>query len=350
MRAGWATSIRGAVPVAVIAAGLALAGCESSGADLMQHAASTAAPAAGSASPSHAPRTWLAPLTGLPVSGGRAAGRPAVAVPLSGGQPQGLGSADVVYEELASPLRYIAVFQSHEAASVGPVGQTRPMDGQALSVLHPLTAYDGGTPSFIRVLDESAVLDVGYAGHPSLYHPAAQGPMVSTGQVRQAARDTAPPQLFTYQGSSVGDAPSFASTGAWRTSVLRITAPGQATQVWRFDPRAHAWQQVAGGPPVRVANVVVQHVAYKTVFLSRKYGLTTSSARVIGSGSALILSGTATAGGSGTAVKGTWSKPGLHDVTAYLDARNTPIGFQRGATWVILAPPGTRTSTSGGRS
>jgi hypothetical protein len=225
------------------------------------------------------------------------------------------------------------------------------MDGQALSVLHPLTAYDGGTPSFIRVLDESAVLDVGYAGHPSLYHPAAQGPMVSTGQVRQAARDTAPPQLFTYQGSSVGDAPSFASRGAWRTSVLRVTAPGQATQVWRFDRRAHAWQQVAGGPPVRVANVVVQDVPYKTVFLSHKFGLTTTSARVIGAGSALILSGTATtAGSSGTAVKGTWSKPGLRDVTAYLDASNTPIGFQRGATWVILAPPGTRTSTSGGRS
>jgi hypothetical protein len=170
---------------------------------------------------------------------------------------------------------------------------------------------------------------------------------VSTGQVQQAARDTAPPQLFTYQGSGVGDAPGFASTGAWRTSVLRITAPGQATQVWKFDSRARAWQQVAGGPPVRVANVVVQDVSYKTVFLSRKYGLTTGSARVVGSGSALILSG---AGRSGTAVKGTWSKPGLRDVTAYLDAKNTPIGFQRGTTWVILAPPGTRTATAGGRS
>lgn len=356
MLPGWATSIRGAVPVVAVAAAaavaLAVAGCESSPADLMLHAASTATPAAGgSASPGSAPRTWIAPLTGLPVSGGRAAGRPAVAVSLSGGQPQGLGSADVVYEELASPPRYVAVFQSHDAASVGPVGQTRPMDGQALSVLHPLTAYDGGTPSFIRVLDESAVVDVGYAGHPSLYHQATQGPMVSTGQVQQAARDTAPPQLFTYQGSGVGDAPSFASTGAWRTSVLRITAPGQATQVWRFDPRAHAWQQVAGGPSVRVANVVVQDVAYKTVFLSRKYGLTTTSARVVGSGSALILSETpATAGSSGTAVRATWSKPGVRDVTAYLDARNTPIGFQRGTTWVILAPPGTQATANGGRS
>src|SRR5450631_1046053 len=140
----WATLIRGTAPVLATAVALAVAGCEASPADLMTHPASTSTPATGaSAAPSSAPRTWTAPLTGLPVTGARAASRPAVAVSLSGAQPQGLGSADVVYEELTSPLRYIAVFQSHDGASVGPVGQTRPMDGQALSVLHPLTAYDG---------------------------------------------------------------------------------------------------------------------------------------------------------------------------------------------------------------
>jgi hypothetical protein len=296
----------------------------------------------------------MAPLTGLPASGARAAGRPAVAVAVSGSQPQGLGSADVVYEELTSPLRYIAVFQSRADESVGPVGQTRPTDAQTLSVLHPLAVYDGGTPSFIRVLDASDVVDVGYASHPSLYRTAAQGPTVSTGQVQQAARGSAPPQLFTYQGAAVGDAPGFASTGARRAATLRITAPGQATQVWTFEARTHSWRQVAGGPAVRVANIVVQDVPYKTVFLSRKFGLTTTSARVVGSGSALMVSGTpaAASGGaaSGTAVWGTWSKPGLHGVTSFLDAKNIPIGFQHGTTWVILAPPGTRAAISGGRS
>lgn len=351
MRPAWTRSIRGTGPAVTVALTLAVAGCASSPADLMQHAASTGAPAAaGGASPGQSPRAWMAPLTGLPASGARAAGRPAVAVPVSGSQPQGLGSADVVYEELTSPLRYIAVFQSRDDGSVGPVGQTRPTDTQALSVLHPLTAYDGGTPSFIRVLDASDMVDVGYAGHPSLYRPAAQGPTVSTSLVQRAARGTAPPQLFTYQGSGVGDAPAFASTGARRASTLRITDPGQAAQVWTFDTRTHSWL-VAGGPATRVANVVVQDVPYKTVFLSRKYGLTTTSARVVGSGSALIVSETgATGGSSGTAVRGTWSKPGLRDVTAYLDASNTPIGFQRGTTWVILAPPGTRAAISGSRS
>jgi hypothetical protein len=332
-----------------------MAGCGAGPADLMQptaqHATGTgsaSAPASPASSTAH--NMQMAPLTGLPATSNRTAGRPAVALPLSGNQLQGLGSADVVFEEMASPVRYIAVFQSRENSSVGPVTGIRPTDPQTLSVLHPLTAYDGGSPSFIRVLDKSQIVDLGYASHPSLYRPGAGGLMVSTSQVQQAARGTSPPQMFTYLGNGVGGEPSFASTGTWRTSSLRITAPGQATQGWAFGGRSHRWRLVSGGPSVQVANIVVQKVPYKTVFLSRKYGLTTTSARVIGSGSALMLSETGPAGrGTGAAVKGTWSKPGLHDVTNYLDANSRPVGFQRGTTWVILAPPGTQISTAGSK-
>jgi len=132
------------------------------------------------------------------------------------------------------------------------------------------------------------------------------------------------------------------------------TAPtlvGWANDKLVWSAAGGVYTQAAGGPAIRVTNLVVQNVPYKTVFLSHKFGLTTTSARVIGSGSALIASETgAAAGSSGTAVWGTWSKPGLHDVTAFLDASNTPIGFQHGTTWVVLAPPGTRTAVSGGRS
>ncbi len=332
-----------------------MAGCGAGPPDLMQPAAqhstssasTGAAPATTSGTAHSAP---MAPLTGLPAASTRAAGRPAVAVPLTGSQLQGLAAADVVFEEMSSPLRYVALFQSRDASPVGPVSGTRPTDAQALSVLHPLNAYNGGTPSFVRVLDRSEVQDLGYASHPSLYHAGAGGLMVSTSQVRQSARDTAPPQMFTYEGTGVGGEPSLASTGAWRTSSLKITAPGQATQAWTFGARRHLWRMVSGGPPVQAANIVIQKVPYKTIFLSRKYGLTTTSARVIGSGSAVMLSGPGPAGGkTGTAVKGTWSKPGIHDVTNYFDANRRPIGFQRGTTWVVLVPPGTQISTAGGR-
>ena len=354
MRTAWTTSTRGAAAL-LAAAGLAIGGCGGGPADLMTPAAqrgATPVPSGpGSASPTKpASSTPAAPLTGLPATGARAAGRPAVAVPLSGSQLRGLEAADVVFEEMTSPQRYIAVFQSRADGAVGPVGQTRPADGQVLSVLHPLIAYDGGTPSFVKVLDKTQVVDVGAVRHPLLYRAGAQGPTVSTSGVRQSARGTAPPQLFTYQGSGIGEEEGFASTGSWRSSSLKITAPGQATQAWAFGARSHLWRLVSGGPSVLAANIVVQKVPYKTVFLSHRYGLTTTSARVIGSGSDLILSETGPAGGSaGAAVKGTWSKPGIHAVTAYLDANNRPVGFRPGATWVILAPPGTRISTARSR-
>ena len=116
----------------------------------------------------------VAPLTGLAVTAA-VAQRPAVAVLVSGPDPSGLGSADLVFEEMSSPVRYLAVFQSAEA-NVGPVPATRPMDGQALSVLHPLTGYDGGTASFISVLDATKIVDVGYPGHASLYASGAGRP------------------------------------------------------------------------------------------------------------------------------------------------------------------------------
>ena len=108
-----------------------------------------------------------------------------------------------------------------------------------------------------------------------------------------------------------------------------------------------------GGPSVQVTNVVVQTTPYKTVYLSHKFGLTTSSARVIGSGSALVLSGTgrSPAGGpGGVAVKGTWSKPGIRDVTNYLDSTAAPGRLPARDDLGDPGPARDADSTAGGRS
>jgi Protein of unknown function (DUF3048) C-terminal domain len=100
-----------------------------------------------------------------------------------------------------------------------------------------------------------------------------------------------------------------------------------------------------------VANLVVQVVSFKTVYLSRKYGQTVPSARVIGRGTATVFSGTApgqSGGTGGTAAAGSWTKPGLTTVTNYFDAAGQPMSFEPGPTWVVLAPAGTRTTQAGG--
>jgi len=289
-----------------------------------------------------------APLTGLPAASAAAAAGPAVAVVVSGAALAGLGPADVVYQEITTPsARYIAVFQSHQSSSVGPVTATRPADGQILSVLHPLTAYNGGTPTFISVLDKSGITDAGYTTHPSAYTSTPTGLTASTVAIpRAVGGGKAPPPLFSYRGPATG-ATTLAATGVSRRSSVRLTIPGYGTQTWGFDARTDRWVLNSGGLRVTVANLVVQTVSYRAVFESHKLGLTVPSARVIGTGPATVFSGTASGGSGGTAATGTWSRPNLRDVKNYLGANGLPMAFLPGPTWIVLAPAGTQVTASG---
>jgi hypothetical protein len=313
-----------------------------------------AAPAASHpARPAGGPPAQVAPLTGLPATSPGAAGRPAVALVLAGPRPHGLSQADVVFEEITSPIRYIAVFQSHQARSVGPITSTRPTDGMALSVLHALVGYAGGTAGFVEVLDHTKVTDLGFAGHSSLYRQASWGLTTSTAALARAARGQQPPQLLSYRGEGLVASHALATTGVLRRSSVRVRIPGLRSLDWQFNPAADRWLQVSGGPSASVANLIVQTVKYKQVFLSHREGLTVPSARVMGTGPAIVftgLAGTAATGRLGLAAAATWSKPTLGDVTNYLGEGYSVLNFAPGPTWIILAPPGTRISTGSGAS
>lgn len=286
----------------------------------------------------------VAPLTGLPVSA-CVAQRPAVAVAVAGPDPAELSAADLVLEEMTSPVRFLAVFQSAQAAQVGPVAATSPMDGEALSVLHPVTGYDGGTSSFISVLDATKIIDGGYAAHPDAYAPGPAGLTVSTSALAAAGKsDGPPPGLLPYRAAGA----PLASTGVSHPTAVRITIPGQPVQQWNFDTRTDRWVETAGGPPVSGANLIVQVVAFKTVYLNRKHGETTQSARVIGTGRVIVFSGATAGVAGGTSAAGIWYKPGLAGLTDYFDAARLPMSFGPGPTWIILAPAGTSTSEVGG--
>src|SRR6266568_241484 len=341
-RMAWARYGLAACSCAVISAA---AGCSaSSSASSAPAGARSSSPArAGSTAASAKPAASagaVAPLTGLAVTAS-VAQWPAVAVDVSGSNPVGLGSADVVFVEMTSPVRYLAVFQSQEASSVGPVTSTRPIDDDALSVLHPLLGYDGGTSAFIAMLDHSKVIDDGYAGHASLYSAGSAGVTVSTAALAAAGTtDGPPPPLFTYRASGE----SLASVRETYPASVQVEIPGQPTQQWSFDPKTDRWVQTAGGPRVSVANLVVQIGAFKAVYVSHRFGETVPSARVFGTGPVTVFSGAAPGHAGGTAATGIWRKPGPADVTDYLDTADMPMSFVPGPTWIVLAPAGTRTS------
>ncbi|HEY7145151.1 MAG TPA: DUF3048 domain-containing protein [Streptosporangiaceae bacterium] len=308
-------------------------------------AASPAGPA-GIASP--AQTGPFAPLTGTPAPAD-VASRPAVALAIAGSHPTGLSQADVVYEEISSPIRYLAVYQSRQAASAGPVTGTRPADGMIVSVLHAAVGYSGGTTGFIDVLHHQHVTDMGTGTHPALYRDGAAGLTVDTARLRQR-RASPPPALLPFRGEGLVTSRQLASSGTWRPASVRIDIPGQQPQRWRYDAASRCWQVTAGPPAGCVANLIIQTVPYKQVFLSHRTGVTVPSARVLGAGRAVVLSSTAVtslSGQQGVAVHATWTKPGAGDLTNFTSPKGDPVEFAPGRTWVILVPPGTRAVTSG---
>jgi hypothetical protein len=205
-------------------------------------------PATSTASTSGDSDSPVSPLTGLPASASAAA-KPAVVVAVSGSDPQGLGSADVVYEEISSPIRYLAVYQSKSGTDVGPVTTTQFTDRFALSVLHPLFAYNGAPAGFIVAeLDRTKIIDAGYAKYASLYTTGSDGlDVTSTQAVADGVHGgTAPPPLFSYRNMGAAGN-SLATSGVTRPTTVSVTVPGAGTQDWTFDQQADRWTQTSVG-------------------------------------------------------------------------------------------------------
>lgn len=329
-----------------VAVGLALSACGAP--DVVGHpSARSSGASAQPVSTGNAGHGPFAPLTGLPASAAQVA-RPAVALAIAGAHPRGLGRADIVYEEISSPIRYVALFQSHQASRVGPITSTRPADGMIAGVLHAAVGYDGGTPGFISVLDHQQVRDMGAGTRPSLYRDGPSGVTTSTAGF-ETTRARAAPQFFPFRGEGLLASHQLAGPGTWRAARAEVRMPGAAAEQWRYDTAARLWRRTAGGPAVSVANLIVQRVQYKQVFLSHRDGTTAPSARVLGAGHAIVLSNTvqtSVTGPLGLAVRATWAKPGVADLTIFSSAGGGAVDFAPGRTWVILAPPGTRVTTS----
>ena len=153
--------------------------------DAAASAASTTAPAATAPAAASGP---VAPLTGLPTSAAVAA-RPAIAVrvPLEGGI--GLNDADLVYQEYerATLPQVLAIFQSKDAAEIGPVGGVRPADPALLPSLRPLYANTGGASGTEGLLEKAAITQVTSSAAASAYRSGTAGLMTSTAGVLAAA-------------------------------------------------------------------------------------------------------------------------------------------------------------------
>lgn len=292
----------------------------------------------------------------LPLLGteGEVPDRAALAVKIdatAAGRPQaGLSEADVVVEEVVEGglTRLVALYQSRDPASVGPVRSARSTDLGVLAELgRPLFAWSGANPTFRAEVEAADLIDVGVTAAPDAYRrDGARGApynlFAAPDRLRAAAAGadpaaaaTPPPPLFAYRPAGAPPAgPGVRATGGFRSATLATTIG------WTWNAEERRWERSQDGTPhvdadgarVRAANVVVRLTPYADSGVRDARGAVVPEARTVGEGDAWLLS-------DGRAQPGRWHKDGADAPTTYTDSEGDPLRLTPGPTWVELLPP-----------
>jgi hypothetical protein len=291
----------------------------------------------GSARPTtSAPVSRKYPLTSRTGATAATATRPVVAVPVSAGigrpTPTGLDLADVVFVTFpaSGQQRALALYQSRDATRVGPVTETRPVDGKMLAVLRANLAYAGGAPRFVDQLAAAGVPQWSALVHPSSFSRDAYGRLYAATAPARAATGARPARegLLTFEPLK---------PGAALPRPVTIAMPGQPTVRLTYDRASGTWNGTLGQIRVRATNVLVQTVTYERLVLPHSGQRTELDPAVIGQGSATSLVGP-------SVLPGTWNRRSREHVTSFVTAAKNLVTLAPGTTWTIVAPLGTRVS------
>ncbi len=269
------------------------------------------------------------------------------------GRPQtGLAQADVVFEEMVEGglTRLLAVFQSQDPESVGPVRSARSTDLFILAELgQPLFAWSGANPTFAAAVEAADLLDVGVGAAPDAYRrdadrPAPYNLYAAPEQLRAAvaaepAASVPPTPLFSYRDEGA----PLSGPGAEPVTAFRATgAGGLSTAIaWDWDAGSSSWLRSQDGTPhvdrdgqqIGAANVIVRFTPYVDSGVRDSVGAVVPEANAVGQGDAWLLS-------DGHLQRGRWTKPSADAPTTYVDSAGTPLRLTPGQTWVEVLPPG----------
>ncbi len=332
---------------AVVAAAL-LAACGSKGSDK----SSTTTRKAATSTTAAAASADVAPLTGLPADAATR-NRPALIVKIDNyaakSYPQsGIGSADIVVCEGVEGgiTRLMAIFQSKDAATIGPIRSARSTDLHiAEAIGKPLFAYSGTNGDFQSLIDRAPVIDLHPDKLPTAYHrdgsrPAPYNLFSSTHVFYEAAaaKDaTAAKPLFHFAAAG-----TTAEGSAVAKLDLHWKMPDRATSTsveWTWPGGApHRVQEGqattdANGAAIAPRNIVVMFVQYPDTGERDRSNSIVPEATLTGGGEAWVIR-------DGKLTKGTWAKPADASPIELKDAGGKAIDLLPGQTWVELPAPG----------
>jgi hypothetical protein len=295
-------------------------------------------------SPAVASPLQVFPLTGMP-AGGPNATRPSLAIKVdnvAGSFPQaGLNNADLVVDTPVEGglTRLFVVFQSQDAALVGPIRSARPVDGDLLRLLGGgYFAYSGAnnleiapvkanSTAVLMSFDADNSLFIKLPGRP-IPHEVFDSTTRLYARGEQLAPTMGPPhQIFTYSPAPAAGTPT-------QEVVVRFAA---ATADWRWDGQRYLrWQDgradiLTDGSQVWATDVVILRVTLRDSGIRDVTGAVEPWPTVIGSGDCWVLR-------DGVRIAGRWSRSSLTAPMVIRDDTGRVIPLRPGRAWVELAP------------
>ena len=296
-----------------------------------------------------APVVGRYPLTGMPATDAAKLRRPAVSVKIDNNaqaRPQaGLEAADVIYEEFTEGItRFVVVFQSSDAAQVGPVRSVRPGDPHIVKPLGGPLAFSGGSPGVLNVVRAAGITQITENDKETLKRrsgrKAPHNLYTDPGLLfRKAGAGAAPPAFATFLAP--GAPPAI--PGATPALNLQLAPAPGVSAAYQWDPGPGVWKRstdgrphmLEGGAQLTPRNVIVQYTPYVNFPDDQKVRFP----NVVGSGDAVVFLG-------GMQVKARWAKSSTTAVTTFTDTAGRPIALAPGQTWVHLQPVGSAVTAS----
>lgn len=348
------------VAALALAAALVVAACGGGGdeeAATTDSAPPTTAAATTTTTTEPAPVIPVSMLTGLTLADPGVQARPVVAVKFDNVEgkstPQvGIGAAEVVYEVPVEGqvTRFLALYQSVDAAPIGPIRSARGSEIGLLEELNrPLFAWHGANALLDSHVRSSTVVPRSFDDVPHLYYRDGARTIpynsfaLGTAEIRATAPEGAtgperPILRFAQPGEAV-----LSPNAAPATSVQIAFPPpfggrgGRATAV-RFEWDGSRWIRFQAGHPhvdggdgaqIGVDNVIVRFTAALDSGTVDQAGSRVPTAQVTGEGEAWVFSG-------GKVVGGTWHKPDNLTPATYRDVEGNEILLTPGKTWIAL--------------
>lgn len=317
---------------ALIAASLVLAGCSGDESEPGEDSPEAQEVTGGSTLNS----TW--PLTGLPVSGNDSAAQdhPVLVTKIdntsSSAPQQGLGSADMVVEELVEGgMTRLAVFHYSEIPEeVGPVRSMRASDIGIVSPADARVVTSGAAPVTIRRVTGAGIKFFG-EGSKGVYRDNSRSApynlfanLTDVASVIKQADEIRPDDYLPWGESE--DLPK-----GQKASTLAASFGGHTTN-WKFQGGKYTNLNTyaAQGDEFAADNVLVLRVQVGDAGYRDPGGNFVPETKFEGKGAAMLFH-------DGRLVRGTWTKQGT-DGALSLQTKKGKLTVPAGNTWIELVP------------